>query len=125
MQDYHQLDIWHRGMDFAVEIYRFALRLPPDERFNLMPQLREAATSVPLNIAEGCGCATNPEFVRFLGYAYRSLKEIVTGLELCLRLYPSIAQENAPALIEEGNQIARMPHTLMQRLGWPGGEAGS
>jgi hypothetical protein len=39
MQDYHQLDIWHRGMDLAVEIYRFTLRLPPDERFNLTAQL--------------------------------------------------------------------------------------
>lgn len=116
MQDYHQLDIWHRAMDYAVKIYEFSARLPADERFILVAQLRKAAVSVPLNIAEGCGCATNPEFGHFLSYSYRSLKEIVTCLELCLRLYPSVSAEQAPKLIDEGNQIARMTHTFIQRL---------
>jgi len=46
-------------------------------------------TSAPLNIAEGCG-AVKTEFGRFLGFAYRSLKEVVTALELCERLCPSL-----------------------------------
>ena len=117
MQDYHQLDIWQRGMDFTVEIYAFSRLLPKEERFNLVAQLRRAATSVPLNIAEGSGCATNPEFARFLGYAYRSLKETVTGLELCVRLYPAITESAAAPLIDEGQQIARMTYTFMLRVG--------
>jgi len=42
----------------------------------------------------------------------------VTGLELCERLYPSLPGQPHPvtALIDEGNQIARMTHTLLQRL---------
>jgi four helix bundle protein len=79
-------------------------------------QLRKAATSVPLNIAEGSGCTTDGEFAKFLSYAYRSLKEVVTGLELCQRLYPSQPLEATANLIDEGNQIARMTHTLIQRL---------
>lgn len=59
MQDHRQLDIWQRAMDYAVRIYEFSTHLPADERYNLVSQLRRAATSVPLNIAEGCGCATN------------------------------------------------------------------
>ena len=119
MQDYHQLDIWQRAMAFAVQIYEFSAVLPDAERFGLTTQLRRAATSVPLNVAEGAGCSSNPEFARFLGYAYRSLKEVVTGLELCERLYPSLPVQPHPvtALIDEGNQIARMTHTLLQRLG--------
>ena len=70
-----------------------------------------------MNIAEGTGCATNPEFARFLGYAYRSLKEIVTCLELCQRLYPSVGLHRRSTLIDEGNQISRMTHNFMQRLG--------
>jgi four helix bundle protein len=72
MQDYHQLEIWRRGMDYAVNICAFTRRLPSEERFNLIAQLRSAATSVPFNAAEGSGCTTNPEFARFLSYAYRS-----------------------------------------------------
>ena len=128
MQDYHQLDIWHRAMDYVVKISDFSALLPADERVNLVAQLRKAALSVPLNIAEGCGCATNPEFARFLSYGYRSLKEIVTCLELCQRLDPSVSHASAPALVDEGNPISRMTYktyNLMHRLGWTGETAAS
>ena len=55
MQDHHQLEVWQRAMAFAVDIYRFSTQLPDGERYNLAAQLRRAATSVPLNIAEGAG----------------------------------------------------------------------
>src|SRR2546426_5289301 len=93
MQDYHQLDIWHRAMAYTVDIYRFTMQLPDVERYNLSAQLRKAATSVPLNIAEGSGCTTNPEFARFLGYAYRSLKEVITCLELSQLRYPALLNQ--------------------------------
>src|ERR1041385_1305522 len=86
MQDCHQLDIWNRAMDYAVAVYKFAARLPEEEKYNLASQLRRAASSVPLNISEGCGTATKTEFCRFLSYAYRSLKEVVTAVELSAAL---------------------------------------
>ncbi|MGE0451419.1 MAG: four helix bundle protein [Vicinamibacterales bacterium] len=116
MQDYHQLEIWQRGMAYVVEVYRFSAQLPDGERYNLTAQMRRAATSIPLNIAEGAGCVTNAEFARFLGYAYRSLKEVVTCLELCQRIYPVLPAESLEALVDEGNQISRMTRRLMQRL---------
>jgi four helix bundle protein len=116
MQDYHQLDIWKRAMDYAVAIYKFVTSLPEQEKYNLASQLRRAVTSGPLNIAEGCGSASNAEFSRFLGYAYRSMKEVVTALELCARLYPSLPSDRIEALIDEGNRISRMTYALMQRI---------
>jgi len=114
VQDYHELEIWQRAMTYAVEVYRFSSQLPDDERYNLTAQLRRAVTSVPLNIAEGAACITNVEFAQFLGYAYRSLKEVATSLELCQRLYPA-AQPNV-VLLDEGQQISKMVHTLIRRL---------
>ena len=117
MQDYHQLDIWKRSMDYAVAIYGFVKELPESERYNLVSQLQRAVTSVPLNIAEGSGSSTSAEFARFLGYAYRSLKEVITCLELSQRIHaarPGVRQ--VPALVEEGDQIARMTRSLIQRL---------
>ena len=116
MQDYHQLQIWERSIRYAVDLYRFSAGLPDAERYNLVAQLRKAATSVPLNIAEGSGCSTDAEFVRFLGYAYRSLKEVGTCLELCERLYSTVERQPLTVLIDEGNQISRMTHVLMRRL---------
>lgn len=66
MQDYHQLDIWNRSMDYAITVYKFAASLPEQEKYNLASQLRRAVTSAPLNIAEGCGAASSLEFGRFL-----------------------------------------------------------
>jgi four helix bundle protein len=119
VQDYHQLEIWQRSMAYAVEIYRFSGQFPDTERYNLTAQLRKAATSVPLNIAEGSGCPTNGEFARFVSYAYRSLKEVITCLELSQQLYPSLPMHNLKALVEEGNQISRMTYTFIQRLSSP------
>ena len=78
MQDYHQLDIWNRAMDYAVSVNKLAAELPQEEKYNPAHQLRKAVTSAPLNMAEGCGSASNIEFARFLSYAYRSMKEVVT-----------------------------------------------
>jgi hypothetical protein len=33
MQDYHQLDIWNRAMDYAVAVYQFAASLPGEEKY--------------------------------------------------------------------------------------------
>ena len=103
MQNYHQLDVWQRAMTYAADLYRFSAQLPDSERYNLTAQLRKAATSVPLNIAEGAGCKTNGEFARFLGYAYRSLKQVITCLELCELLYPALSGQSLDVLIDEGN----------------------
>jgi four helix bundle protein len=89
-------------MDYAVAFYKFAASLPEQEKYNLASQLRRAAT-VPLNISEGYGAAGKVEFSHFLSYAYRSLKEIVTAVELCQRLYPGLPQDRVESLINEGN----------------------
>ena len=103
-------------MDYAVAVYKFAASLPEEEKYNLASPLRRAASSVPLNISAGCGTASKTEFARFLSYAYRSLKEVVTALELCQRLYPRLPQDRLESLIDEGNQISRMTSRLMQTL---------
>jgi four helix bundle protein len=110
-------------MDYTVRVYQFSANLPAEEKYNLASQLRRSGTSVPLNIAEGSASATNTEFSRFLSYAYRSLKETITGLELCQRLHPS-DREPIANLIDEGTQISRMIHSLIQKIAptesrWP------
>jgi len=42
---------------------------PADERFGLTLQIRRAATSVPTNIADGCGQSSDRELARFLSIA--------------------------------------------------------
>jgi len=53
---------------------------------------------------------------QFLSYAYRSLKEVVTTLELSERLFSSLRRDRPQALIDEGNQISRMIYNLMRKI---------
>ena len=116
MQDYRNLEVWHRSMDYVVEIYRFTSSFPADERYNLVSQIRRASTSIPLNIAEGAGCDSNREFIRYLVYAYSSSNEVITCLELACRLGLCQNGDSTQALIEDGNRLCKMLYSLIRKL---------
>ncbi len=56
------------------------LTFPKRELFSLSSQIKRAADSVVLNIAEGSTGQTKPEFKRFLNIALRSAIEVVACL---------------------------------------------
>ena len=72
-------------MDLAEEINKMSYKFPKEEFYNLSSQIRRAADSIALNISEGSIGQTNPEFKRFIGYAIRSLAEMVTCLHKAKR----------------------------------------
>ena len=72
------LIIWQKAMVIGEEMNKISKAFPKDEMFNLSSQLRRASDSIALNISEGSIGQTNKEFRRFLGYAIRSLAEVVT-----------------------------------------------
>ena len=53
IRSYRDLLIWQRGIELAKLVYKTTRRFPEFERFGLTNQLRQAAVSVPSNIAEG------------------------------------------------------------------------
>ncbi|GAB3220177.1 four helix bundle protein [Algoriphagus aestuariicola] len=58
---------------------------PKEELYNLSSQIRRAVDSIALNIAEGSIGQSNPEQRKFIGYALRSLAEVVTCLHKAKR----------------------------------------
>lgn len=74
--------MWQHGMRLAVECAKVAKRFPDEEQAALAEQLRRAAHSVPLNIAEGASRKGPREFRRFLDTARGSLCEVQTALEI-------------------------------------------
>ena len=72
-------------MDFGEDINNIAEKFPQHEIYNLSSQIRRAVDSIALNISEGSIGQTNPEFKKFMGYAIRSLAEVVTCLHKAKR----------------------------------------
>ncbi len=77
---FEKLIIWQKAMDFAEEINSLSDTFPKKETYNLSSQMRRAVDSIALNISEGSIGQSNPEFKKFMGYAIRSLAEVVTCL---------------------------------------------
>ena len=62
MREYHSLEIWKRSHQFTLNVYELTKTFfPKEELFVLTSQLRRSVTSIPTNIAEGCGRKTNTE----------------------------------------------------------------
>ncbi len=82
---FENLKIWQKAMDFGEMIFDESRNFPKEETYNLISQARRAADSIALNIAEGSISRSNPEFIKFINYAVRSLAEVVTCLHKAKR----------------------------------------
>jgi four helix bundle protein len=79
---YRDLRIYRRSYQTALEIHHITLKFPGFERSELGSQLRRAATSIPINIAEGYGRKRSPDdFKRFLVIALGSSDEVSVLLD--------------------------------------------
>ena len=73
-------------MDLSVAVYAATSKLPPQERYGLISQLRRASVSVPSNIAEGQSCGEAGRYIHHIRIALGSVGELSTELELAMRL---------------------------------------
>ncbi len=117
MQDFRKLAIYQRSIEHCAAVYRFSVLLPASERYGLISQIQRAACSVPLNISEGAGSATRKEFAQFVGYAYRSVNEVMTCLELVEKLDLYGEEKVLGPLNFESIELSRMIYAFLRKLG--------
>lgn len=79
---FENLKVWHLAADLSNQIDTLTKSFPTEEKYSLSSQIKRAADSVALNIAEGSTGQTGPEFKRLLGIALRSAIEVVAALFL-------------------------------------------
>lgn len=114
-QKFRKLEVWQKAMDFIEEVYRATSKFPAAELYGLTSQLRRAATSIALNIAEGSGAGSDNEFKRFLHIALRSSYEVMCAFEVATRL-EYCTENDAAVLLRKAEELSAMLTGLQKRL---------
>lgn len=101
MRPFRELRVWEESHQLALRIYGFTQQLPGSEVFGLTSQMRRAATSVPMNIAEG-SVKSDTEFRRALQIALGSASELHYQLIL--------ARDSVTCLSRNSRSLSRRPY---------------
>lgn len=112
---FENLDVWQLARKFANTIYNVTKTFPKDELFGMTSQLRRAALSIGLNIAEGSDRKSDVEFIRFLRIAYTSMEEVIAASFIALD-QNYLNQENFNDIYEQSNILGRKLNALINSL---------
>jgi len=78
--------VFQESKKFILECYRITKDFPKDEKFGIVQQMRRAALSVHLNIAEGCSRKSQSERRRFFEISRGSLIEMDAAIDIAYSL---------------------------------------
>ena len=115
MQNYKDLKVWEKAHQFTLMIYDVSKQFPKDEIYGLTSQLRRAASSIPANIAEGCGKNTNSDFAKYLNIALGSANES-EYFTLLAKDLSYISTEKFDSLYKQINEIKAMLIALIAKV---------
>ena len=114
MKDFRNLKVWEKAHQLALALYSVTASFPRQEVYGLASQIRRAASSIPSNIAEGCGRQGDPELARFCIIARGSATELEYQL-LLARDLKRIQPMDYEKLSAEAVEIKRMLTVLVQK----------
>ena len=111
-----KLDVYQAAIDLAVMADSIVERLPRGRAY-LADQLQRAATSVPLNVAEGAGELSRQDKARLYRMARRCATECAAVLDVCSRL--SLVQKTShwagrELLLRVVSMLTKMTRSLAQ-----------
>lgn len=111
IERFEDIEGWQLARELTKQIYKIWNCSDARRDFALRDQMLRAAGSIMHNIAEGFDAGSNPEFIRFLGYAKRSCTEVQSQLYVALdQVYID------PAKFEELFEAARLTRAKIGAL---------
>ena len=115
IQNYDDLEVYQKSYSLALRVYEIAKQLPKNEEYGLTNQMKRAALSIPLNIAEGYGKRESAaEFNRFLAMAKGSCDEMKVTADFCKDL-GFISSETHDILKASYDEIGKMLYSLIKK----------
>jgi four helix bundle protein len=115
VKDFHDLKVWQKAHQLTLAVYQATAAFPRAELYGLTSRLRRSCSSIPANLAEGCGRSGDAELARFCSIAMGSASELeyllLPAKDLNL-LPPKDYEKLAPRAIE----VKRLLTALIQKL---------
>lgn len=115
MRDFKSMKVWEKGHMLTLAVYRATQSFPTEERYGLVSQMRRSASSVPANIAEGCGRIGDPELARFCQLSFGSAAELEYWL-LLARDLGYLTDAAYDGLLASTVEVKRMLGALLSTL---------
>ena len=115
MRDYKKYIVWQKSHEIVLDIYKVTRDFPKDELFELTSQMKRASSSIPTNIAEGCGRSSDKDFCRFLYISFGSANELEYQILLSIDLN-FIDSEKGQKLLAQIEEIKKMLNGLITKL---------
>ena len=83
IKGFKDLVTYQKSYELSIKVHTLTLKYPKNERYEIVSQIRRAAMSVPLNIAEGYGKKdSEADFKRFLRMAVGSCNEMEVLMDM-------------------------------------------
>ena len=115
MRDYKKYNVWKLGHEVTLDVYRLTQGFPMEENYGLIRQMRRCSSSIPANIAEGCGRESDTEFKRFLIISQGSAIELeyftILAKDLKYMNYDDFSLIN-----DKVNKVRRSLNSLIHKL---------
>ena len=115
MKDFRLLSVWQKSHELTLAVYVGTKPFPSDERYGLTSQIRRSCSSIPANIAEGCGRSGDGEFHKFLQIAMGSATELDYHLFLARDL-GYLTAEKYPALQQKLLEVKSILSALIRKV---------
>ena len=115
---FERLEVWQLARKFFKQAYTIIDTFPSSERYNLVDQIRRAATSIALNLAEMTSRSSYKEQAHYSEIAYGSTIEVYCAFLLSYDLgYISEQQleELKERISELSNKINALKNSQYQR----------
>lgn len=115
MKNFRELKVWEKSHKLTLAVYKATKSFPKEELYGLTSQIRRASSSIPANIAEGCGRQGNAEFARFLQIAFGSANELEYHLILARDLQ-ILDSEQHQQIENQLLEVKRMLASLLTKV---------
>lgn len=112
---FEELNVWQKALELSAQVHQLTRGFPKEELYILTSQIKRAADSIGLNIAEGSTGQSNSEFRQFLGYAVRSAIEVIACLHIG-RKRELVREHDFQRLYDQTTKVLRMTQGLRKTI---------